>query len=290
MGTERQWDIVSGAGITALVVASARAVEASRPDALAVDPYAARFVEEARSPIPLATTTAEAAAMDPTGGWAAHATYAGVRTRAFDEHFERAVAAGVTQAVVLASGLDTRAFRLNWPPDAVVHEIDQPRVLDFKSAVLRKHGATPTVPAYRPLGVDLRDDWASALEAAGFDRTRPTAWLAEGLLPYLPPEAEESLFHEIHRLSAPGSLLAVEYYTDLRAALAAAPESSREWAENLDITVHTDRRPTPGERLSDIGWEVRDVPVTEAARGYGRALGVPVHVLGDAAFAFARRG
>ncbi|WP_372409661.1 SAM-dependent methyltransferase [Streptomyces luteireticuli] len=289
MGTEQQWDIVSGVGITALAVAAGRAVEASRPEALAVDPYAARFVEEADAPIPLVTTLAEAEATDPTGNWAAFATYAGVRTRAFDEHFERAAAAGVTQAVVLASGLDTRAFRLNWPPDTVLYEIDQPLVLDFKSTVLRKHGAAPTVPAHHLLGLDLRNDWPAALETAGFDRTRPTAWLAEGLLPYLPPESEESLFGEIHRLSAPGSLLAVEYYLDLQQALDGAAERSREWAENLEIMIHTDRRPTPGERLSGIGWEVRDIPVTEAARGYGRSLDVPVPLSGNAVFAFARR-
>ncbi|MBH1933734.1 SAM-dependent methyltransferase [Streptomyces sp. AV19] len=290
MSTERQWDIVSGVGITALAVAAARAVEASRPDAVARDTYAARFVEEAHAPLPLATSVAEAAAMDPTGSWPAFATYAGVRTRAFDEHFERAVEAGVTQAVVLASGLDTRAFRLRWPSGAVCYELDQPLVLDFKLNVLRGDGVTPTVPAHRPVAVDLRHDWAAALEAAGFDRTRPTAWLAEGLLPYLPPEAEESLFREIHRLSAPGSLLAVEYYTDLRQALDSAEERTREWARNLEIMIHTDPRPTPGERLGGLGWETRDVPVTEAAREYGRALDVPAHISGNAVFAFARRG
>ncbi|KNB50977.1 SAM-dependent methyltransferase [Streptomyces caatingaensis] len=289
MSTERQWDIVSGVGITALAVASARAVESSRPDALARDPYAGRFVEAARPPYPLPASAAEAEGLEGAEGWPAFATYAGVRTRVFDEHFERAAEAGVTQAVVMASGLDTRAFRLRWPADAVCYEIDQPLVLGFKLDVLRGHGAAPTVPVHRPVGVDLRHDWAGALEDAGFDRSRPTAWLAEGLLPYLPPEAEEALFAEIHRLSAPGSLLAVEYYPDMRGALDGVSGRSREWAAQLETLIHTDERPTPGERLAGLSWRTRDEPMVDVARRYGRPLEGPSHVAGSAVFAFAER-
>ncbi|MEU8584868.1 SAM-dependent methyltransferase [Streptomyces abikoensis] len=286
---EKQWDVVSGVGITALAVAAARAVETSRPDALIADPYALGFVEAARAPVPLPTTEAEAAASDGPEYWSEAATYVAVRTRAFDDHFRRAAEVGVTQVVLLASGLDTRAFRLPWPEDAVVYEIDQPLVLDFKLRVLREHGATAG-GLHRPVGADLREDWPAALEAAGFDRARPTAWLAEGLLPYLPAEAEERLFQEIHRLSAPGSRLAVEDFGNLSAASAdnAADDSVRTLGVNVLDLIHTGQRPKPTARLTGLGWNAHDVPATRAATEYGRPLS-PKFAARDGHYVFAHR-
>ncbi|KNB50748.1 SAM-dependent methyltransferase [Streptomyces caatingaensis] len=272
MGSDQQWDIVTGVGVTALAVAAARAVETSRADALIQDPYAVRFVEEALPAGRMPTTAAQADA-DPHGYWPGAATYLAVRTKAFDDYYQEAAAAGVTQAVVLASGLDARAFRLPWPDGSVVYEVDQPLVLEFKLRVLRGAGAAAPCE-HRPVGVDLREDWPAALEKAGFDRSRPTAWLAEGLLPYLPADAEERLFREVHRLSAPGSRLGVE-------AIAFPPEGMDESATagsvqtlGVDITglIHTEPRPHPADRLSELGWRTRTVPAEEAAAGYGRAL------------------
>ncbi|MCC3779604.1 SAM-dependent methyltransferase [Streptomyces sp. UNOB3_S3] len=289
MSKGQQWDVVSGVGITALAVAAARAVETGRPDALIEDPYARGFVGAARAPVKLPTTPAEAEAADGRGYWAQVSTYIAVRTRAFDDYFRQAAEAGVTQAVLLASGLDTRAFRLPWPERTVVYEIDQPLVLDFKLTVLREHGATAG-GVHRPVGADLREDWPAALEAAGFDRARPTAWLAEGLLPYLPSEAEESLFHEIHRLSAPGSRLAVEAIGNIPGALAdtAANGSVRTLGVDLADLIHTGQRPAPADRLTNLGWNVRTVPATETAAEHGRPLS-PAFVERDARYVFADR-
>lgn len=273
MSTDQQWDIVSGIGITALAVAAARAVETSRPDALIQDPYAARFVEEARPPVPMPTTAAEAAADGAQEYWLDTSSYIAIRTKAFDDFFQDAAAAGVTQAVVLASGLDVRAFRLQWPAGTVVFEIDQPLVLDFKLRVLREQGVAASCE-HRPVAVDLRNDWAAALEAAGFDRSRPTAWLAEGLLPYLPPEAEQELFQEIHRLSAPGSRFAVETFGNTWAAQGeeAAEGSVRSLGFDITGLIHTDARPRPADRLEDLGWRTRSVRAEETAAGHGRPL------------------
>ncbi|MFE0377369.1 SAM-dependent methyltransferase [Streptomyces inhibens] len=289
MSTEQQWDIVSGIGITALAVAASRARETSRPDALAKDPYAADFVKEAHPPVPLPTTEAEAAAMETQRTWSATSAYVAVRTRYFDDYFQRAAEAGVTQMVLLASGLDTRAFRLRWPAHTVVYEIDQPLVLEFKLSVLRKRGAT-TVCDHRPVAADLKEDWAAALEKAGLDRSRPTAWLAEGLLPYLPPTAEDDLFQEVHRLSAPGSQLAVEYIGDMQQALddTAIADSTRRLGVDIRGLVHTGRRPAPGVRLSELGWETREVSAAEAARGYERPLD-PTSFMSSAVYTCARR-
>ena len=127
-----------------------------------------------------------------------------VRTRFFDSFFLDAAAAGVRQAVILASGLDTRAYRLPWPAGTVLYEIDQPQVIEFKTRTLAGLGAAPTADR-RAVGVDLRDDWPAALRDSGFDTAQPTAWSAEGLLGYLPPDAQDRLFDNITALSASGS-------------------------------------------------------------------------------------
>ncbi|MEW1660802.1 class I SAM-dependent methyltransferase [Streptomyces sp. NPDC093707] len=271
MSTDQQWDIVTGVGITALGVAAARAVETSRPAPLAADPYAAGFVAAAQAPVSLPTTVDASAA--GSGSWAHLVDYLALRTRAFDDYFLRAVDDGVTQVVILASGLDTRAFRLGWRAGTAVYEIDQPRVLDFKLRVLREAGAEPRC-ALRPTAVDLRDDWAAVLESAGFDPSRPTAWLAEGLLPFLPPEAEEHLLHEIHRLSAPGSHLAAEYFTDVRRALEdpVMQQNAAIMGVQMADLMSSAQRPSPTERLTERGWQTRVMTATEEAAAHERAL------------------
>src|ERR1700758_1606904 len=137
-----------------------------------------------------------------------------VRTRFFDEFFRTATGAGIRQAVILAAGLDARAYRLNWPAGVVVFEVDQPEVIAFKSTTLTQLGAEPTAER-RAVSVDLRDDWPTALRDNFFDTTAPTAWIAEGLLPYLPPEAQDRLLDNITALSAAGSRLATENIIDM---------------------------------------------------------------------------
>lgn len=139
-----------------------------------------------------------------------------VRTRFYDDFFVDAAKAGVAQAVILASGLDSRAYRLPWPPGTVVYEVDQPAVVEFKTRTLAELGAQPTAER-RVAAADLRDDWPATLRAAGFDPARPTAWSAEGLLGYLPPEAQDRLLDTITELSTPGSRVATESRPNPRA-------------------------------------------------------------------------
>jgi methyltransferase (TIGR00027 family) len=117
--------------------------------------------------------------------------------------------------VILASGLDSRAYRLDWPSGMVVYEVDQPQVIEFKTTTLADLGAQPTATR-RTVPIDLRADWPAALRAAGLDADAPTAWLAEGLLIYLPPEAQDRLFDNITALSVPGSAIATEYVPGLQ--------------------------------------------------------------------------
>ena len=163
------WDITEGVGATALSVARARAVEADSECPLYLDPYAHFFVEAAveagwRSPF-LDDNPVRAQAM---------AAYIASRTKFFDDFFTTAGANGLDQAVILAAGLDTRAWRLPWISDTTIYEIDQPKVLEFKERVLAEHQAKPG-GGYAAVAVDLRHDWPAALRQAGFDPSIPTA-------------------------------------------------------------------------------------------------------------------
>ena len=136
-------------------------------------------------------------------------SYQAVRTHFFDDFFTAAAAAGIRQIVILAAGLDSRAYRLPWPAGTTVYELDQPKVLEYKAATLDQHGAAP-VAERREVPIDLRFDWPKALRDAGFDAIVPTAWLAEGLLMYLPADAQDRLFERVSELSAAGSRIAAE--------------------------------------------------------------------------------
>src|ERR1700684_2654480 len=181
------WDIATSVGTTAVMVAAARAAETNKPDPLIRDPYARVLVSEAGTGVwekmlddsllsKVQEIDAEAAAVfEHMRG------YQAVRTHFFDAHFAGAVAAGIRQVVILASGLDSRAYRLDWPAGTTVYEIDQPKVLEYKAETLAGHGATP-IADRRPVPVDLRHDWPQALRDAGFDASRQTAWLAAGVV------------------------------------------------------------------------------------------------------------
>lgn len=203
------WDITEGVGATALSVARARAAESHQSHPLFTDPYAEHFVAAAVAAGWQSSFAGEALADNRF--MQAMAAYIAARTRYFDDFFATAGAHAVDQVVILAAGLDTRAWRLPWTNGAVVYELDQPKVLEFKDDVLREHGAEPAA-RYIAVPVDLRHDWPQALRGKGFDPGRPTAWLAEGLLPYLSAADQDLLFARIHELSAPGSLVAVEAF------------------------------------------------------------------------------
>ena len=208
------WDLASSVGATATMVAASRAVASQGPDALLDDPLADPLVRAVGLAPFIRILDGEVDfADDPLLNRRSRAEQMTVRTRFFDDFFTGAAADGLRQAVILAAGLDTRAYRLPWPAGMVVYEVDQPQVIAFKTETLAGLGAAPTAER-RAVGIDLRDDWPEALRRNGFDVGRPTAWSAEGLLPYLPPDAQDRLFDHITALSAPGSRLATEHVPD----------------------------------------------------------------------------
>ena len=209
------WDIATSVGSTAVMVAAARAGETGRENPLIRDPYAAILVAGAGTGFwetlldqdvaaKIAEVDDEAAKIFEHMG-----SYQAVRTHFFDEYFTDAAEAGIRQVVILASGLDSRAYRLEWPAGTTVFEIDQPKVLQYKAETLAAHGAQPSAQRHE-VAIDLRQDWPKALRDKGFDDSQPTAWLAEGLLMYLPADAQDRLFELVTELSAPGSRIAAE--------------------------------------------------------------------------------
>jgi methyltransferase (TIGR00027 family) len=188
-----------------------------------------------------------------------------VRTKFFDEFFLGATEAGIQQAVILASGLDSRAYRLAWPAGTTVYEIDQPEVIEFKTRTLAHLGAEPTANR-RTVAIDLRYDWPSALIEEGFDPNQPTAWSAEGLLGYLPPDAQDRLLDTITELSAPGSRVAVESVPNIDAsdhekAIERMRQASERWRDHgfdLDFgeLVYLGDRNEAASYLGDHGWQL----------------------------------
>lgn len=278
------WDITESVGATALGVAAARAAETARPDALIRDEYAYLLTSSA------GPAWAQMAGGDDT--WLGDdedarrlnemaRNYQAVRTHYFDGYFNAAARTGIRQVVILAAGLDSRAYRLDWPAGTTVFEIDQPKVLGYKTSTLDAHGAVAKSRRV-PVPVDLRDDWPAALIDAGFEPTRPTAWLAEGLLPYLPADAQDRLFDMVTRLSAADSQIAVEafnphpsqYSAEKRAARRERTAQMRERL-GLDIDVDTlmytdDTRADAGEWLAGHGWQVDSVPSAVEMTRLGR--------------------
>lgn len=264
------WDIVTSVGFTALAVCAARALDAGLRPPLANDDFAAGFVAAAGEPNLIAAVDKA----DMASAAAFNAQWVGVRTRFFDEFFAEASRSGTRQAVILAAGLDSRAYRLQWPAGHTVFEVDQPRVLEFKQRVLDHRGAVPSTRRVT-VATDLRDDWAGELIAAGFDPGLPTAWALEGLLPYLPGAAQDALFDKLHELSAAGSHLAAE--------LGPAPGEVQEFADNVPtISQDTDHPPVAElwyddprtdtkAFLAQHHWRVTGVDlVDKAATEYGR--------------------
>jgi methyltransferase (TIGR00027 family) len=196
-----------------------------------------------------------------------------VRTRFFDDFFTDAIAAGIRQAVILAAGLDTRAYRLAWAPGTVVYEIDQPQVIEFKTRVLGDLGASPSADR-RAVAIDLRDDWPAALRGSGFDAAQPTAWIAEGLLIYLPPDAQDRLLDNVTALSAAGSRLATEHMDTAHLTgdwAKKLTERSRRFGGDIDLAglFYAGDRNTAGDYLGARGWTVGVRAMRDAYADHG---------------------
>jgi methyltransferase (TIGR00027 family) len=268
------WDLASSVGATATMVAAQRAL--SNREGLIDDPFAEPLVRAVRMDFFIRALDGEIELdeVDPEFNMRRAAEGMTVRTRWFDALFTDAAAAGVRQAVILAAGLDARAYRLDWPDGTTVYELDQPEVIDFKTKTLAGLDAKPRADR-RTIAIDLRNDWPKALLDNGFDPTQPTAWIAEGLLIYLPPEAQDLLFDRINELSAPGSRVATEHIADMTMF---SDERSQRITERLkkygsdiemsDLIYHGERSHVI-DYLTGHGWDVTAQTMREAYAANG---------------------
>jgi methyltransferase (TIGR00027 family) len=286
------WDLASSVGATATMVAAARAMASKADRPLIDDPFAEPLVRAVG--VDLFTRLAsgdlrpEDLDDDADAGMQRMTDNMAIRTKFFDEFFIGATAVAtsdgvatskpIREAVILASGLDSRAYRLPWPAGTTVYEVDQPEVIDFKTRTLAGLGADPTAER-RTVAVDLRNDWPTALAQAGFDANQPTAWSAEGLLGYLPPEAQDRLLDTITALSAPDSRFATESAPNVDPAdqdklierMRSAAQRWRDHGFDLDISelVYLGDRNTAEHYLADHGWQITGNNINElfAANG-----------------------
>ena len=271
------WDLASSVGATATMVAAARAMATTADNALINDPFAEPLVRAVGVDFFTRLVTGELRPEDldsdsESVGMQRMTDNMAVRTKFFDEFFLTATQAGIRQAVILASGLDSRAYRLAWPAGTTVYEIDQPDVIEFKTKTLAELGAEPTAKR-RTVAMDLRYDWPSALIEEGFDPNQPTAWSAEGLLGYLPPDAQDRLLDTITELSAPGSRVAVESVpnidpADHEKAIERMQAASARWRDHgfdLDFAelIYLGDRNEAASYLGDHGWQLSRNSVKE---------------------------
>jgi methyltransferase (TIGR00027 family) len=283
------WDITESVGATALGVAAARATETDSDAPLISDPYAKLFLDAAGEGVwhafSAGSRAAELAEVDPElpGRMRVMVDYVASRTVFFDDFFLKAPDAGLRQAVILAAGLDARAWRLPWPENTTVYELDQPKVLEFKAATLGAHGARPTATLVN-VAIDLRRDWPDALRRAGHDAAVPTAWSAEGLLPFLSAAAQDLLFERIDALSAPGSRIAVEApapdFFDpenlerqrrrIQHYRAAAARLHRDDIPTVQDLWYLEDRTDVGDWLRGHGWDVSVVSARELMARHNR--------------------
>ena len=277
------WDLASSVGATATLVAAARAAASKQGEPLIDDPYAEPLVRAVGVDLFIKMADGAIPAMDDeiSTGMSRMTDNMAVRTKFFDEYFLAATSsAGIRQVVILASGLDSRGYRLAWPEGTVVYEIDQPEVIAFKSETLAELGATATCDR-RTVAMDLRNDWASALQQAGFDPNAPSAWSAEGLLGYLPPEAQDRLLDTITELSAPGSRVAIDcappsdpaHEEQSRERMKAFSDHRREQGFHLDFAelVYIGERNEATAYLSGHGWQVVGTPINDLLTDNGCA-------------------
>jgi methyltransferase (TIGR00027 family) len=277
------WDLASGVGVTATMVAAGRAVATRSADPLINDPFAEPLVRAVGIDFFSRLAGGELAPADiDDGEWGVQrmVDVTAVRTRYFDQFSGQAASAGIRQVVILASGLDSRAYRLPWPAGTTVFEVDQPQVTWFKTATLARLGATPTAHC-RALATDLRRDWPAGLRQGGFDADRPTAWIAEGLLGYLAPDAQDRLLDTITALSAKGSRFAVDSVPNLAQG---DQDSFRQWIQLLverwrdhGFDVDMTDMAYPGdhhdvaEYLAAHGWETVTASTSELFAANGLA-------------------
>jgi len=242
-------------GMTAHWAAAVRAAESSRGDQLFDDPWAAV----------LAGNEGKAWLAGRPAGSTITMT---LRTRYFDDFLLRVSDEdGLKQIVLMAAGLDARAFRLSWAEGTRLFELDQGAVLDYKERILGSMSARSTCDR-RAIRADLTKPWREALVANGFDLHEPSCWLLEGFLFYLPAEIITQIIDQVTVLAAPGSWMGFDINNSdvmtssfTKAWVDMQSELGAPWLGTLD---------DPESFLADRGWQATLTQAGQPDANYGR--------------------
>ncbi|ASW89831.1 SAM-dependent methyltransferase [Mycobacterium marseillense] len=261
------WNLATSVGATATLVAAARAAASRQIDPIINDPFAAPLVRAAGVELFARLAGGEVEFADIGSGWLPD--FFGVRTRFFDRYFLASLSTGIRQAVIVASGLDSRAYRLTWPTGTVVYEVDQPEVIAFKDSTLSALGVKPAVEL-RTVGADLRYDWPNTLQHKGFDYATPTAWMLEGLMiGYLPGEAQNHMLDRISALSAQGSQMIADHLPaksrSVGSIITGLADQWRQHGFDIDfnhLTYPHDQNDAEGH-LQALGWHTTAYRLTD---------------------------
>jgi len=240
---------------TGLLAAAVRAKESGRADRLFADPFAERLA--GAEGLQLLADAVAATGQAPAE--------IAIRTRFFDEALLDAQDSGASQVVLLAAGMDARAYRLPWREGTTIYEVDQPQVIKAKDE--RLTGDRPRCRRVA-VGVDLVDDWPEALRSQGFTSSATTVWLVEGLLQYIDAPAIDTLFARIDALSARGAVL---LFNVIGKALLESPflQKTQQFMRRLGApwTFGTD---TPGALVDGRGWKPVVTDVAEVGSRWHR--------------------
>lgn len=254
---------MSAPNLTSRWMAAARARESRRPDRLFDDPLSPAL-SGPKGFVWLDMMDLASYPLGPGPG-----LYSVVRTRFFDEFLGSAVA-GIEepQVVLLAAGMDARAFRIQWPPGTRVYELDLPEVLELKEELLTRTGAAESCER-RLVGTDLASDgWVRNLREAGHDAERPTIWLAEGILLYLAETEVRGVLAGVDQLSGPRSRLGADLINrDMFLSPSGWPilEAFSWLGSPLRFGTNT-----PEDLLAEHGWRARALQPGEKGADYGR--------------------
>lgn len=213
--------------------------------------------------------------------WETFRFYFSTRRPFYDRWLEHGIARGHRQVVLLAAGLDGRAFRLSLPADVSVFELDHAQVLEFKNDVIAEHGLSPGCRRV-PVATDLRGNWAAALIAAGFDPALPTTWVAEGLLMYMHGADCDRLMETVTAVSGPGSRIVAEYFDrvpveeDMPVATLGAADR-RAWDLLRALLASGPVAEDPGDWLTLHGWTPHVISdIVREGVMQGRAVPLPL--------------
>ncbi len=135
-----------------------------------------------------------------------------VRVRFIDDYIKTFVKAGLEQLVIMGAGYDCRAYRMEELKSGItVFEIDYPATQDQKKQTLNTIlDKTPDHVVFVPYQLEEKG-FAEQLLKQGYDKSKKSLFIMEGLIMYLAPETVKELFSLVSNNSSSGSAVVFDF-------------------------------------------------------------------------------